>query len=388
MRIGWKSAILLLTPLFLGIVLGRVKVSRDRAYVPLQQIALPKLPSGGDRVRTVAFSPDGQKLALTSAHGQFIIWDLKQKKWSYQHKPLSGESALANSLQWHKEDLITTGYEACFTFSPTKGAFTLTVPTKQQRKNGSSRLSGPHQIVVSQDASTAFIAGMTATISASNLNSGALIYKIQAPSHAPYRELCGLALSKDAKVLAVASLLLQNKRLSSPNPNPIELGLPYPPQIRTEIALRDARNGKLLRTLRWDDAKFLLINGSFGRLGEMGLAFSPNGETLVGVSVDGLRAWSVKSGKVLYTASDKTTHTSGIAKSICFSPNGNLIAVVGWNNAVEVQSARTGRTLQTFHGASSIELLAFSPDSQQLAAGGASKDGNGGAQIWDVSDLG
>jgi WD40 repeat protein len=68
--------------------------------------------------------------------------------------------------------------------------------------------------------------------------------------------------------------------------------------------------------------------------------------------------------------------------SVAFSPDGKTLASGGWDGAVKLWDASTGKELASLKGHTSMVLsVAFSPDGKTLASGSSDKT----IKLWDVN---
>jgi WD40 repeat protein len=138
-----------------------------------------------------------------------------------------------------------------------------------------------------------------------------------------------------------------------------------------EVKLWDARTGQELLSLR----------GHTKGVGSV--AFSPDSARLASVSDDGtVKEWDQRSGQQLLTLRWHTGRLSGVA----FSPDGRRIVSVGIATGqqpceVKVWEARSGQELLTLRAHRANVLgVAFSPDGTRLAS--AFTDGT--VQVWEA----
>ena len=114
------------------------------------------------------------------------------------------------------------------------------------------------------------------------------------------------------------------------------------------------------------------------------VAFSPDGKVVAGGAWRGIKLWNIETGKDVSTLEARTTISSG---SIAFSPDGTQLASAsvdrfgGTSGTVTLWDVETGKEQTTLHGHTErIMSVAFSPDGNTLAT--ASRDER--VRIWNV----
>jgi WD40 repeat protein len=107
-----------------------------------------------------------------------------------------------------------------------------------------------------------------------------------------------------------------------------------------------------------------------------GLAFGKNDRLAVGC-VDAIEIWDVQAGKRVRTLSNG----EGGGRTMCFSPDGRLLAANDGNLAVRIWEVATVREVSTLHGyAGMAAALTFTRDGRRLVTGGM----DGGLKLWDI----
>jgi WD40 repeat protein/tRNA A-37 threonylcarbamoyl transferase component Bud32 len=144
-------------------------------------------------------------------------------------------------------------------------------------------------------------------------------------------------------------------------------------------------DGKRLASGSWDDTvrvwdaqsgqQLLALKGHIGPV--TSVAFSPDGQRLASGSRDQVRVWDAQSGQQLLTLKGHT----GPVTSVAFSPDGQCLASGSWDKTVRVWDAQTGQELLALKGhTAKVTSVAFSPDGQRLAS--ASEDKT--VRAWDA----
>ena len=134
---------------------------------------------------------------------------------------------------------------------------------------------------------------------------------------------------------------------------------------RNEVKLWDVATGRNITTLEWYDSQIFSV------------VFSPDETMLASGGSNGMvELWEVQTGRNIATLEG---HTNAV-NSVVFSPDGTTLASESWDNTVKLSDVMTGRTIATFEhpGVSSIM---FSPDGMLLA----SRSSDGTVLLWDMS---
>ena len=114
-----------------------------------------------------------------------------------------------------------------------------------------------------------------------------------------------------------------------------------------------------------------------------GIAFSPNGRSLVSGSHDSsVRIWNLRDG------SSKVMPATGDAKiffSVAFSPDGRHIAAGDLDNMLWIWDARTHTLVAKWRGHTDhVNCIEFTPDGKKLMSGSDDRT----IRYWDMSSLG
>ncbi len=270
-------------------------------------------------VSSVAYSPDGQRLASASGDGMVKLWDaqtgqelltLKEHTSGVTSVAFSPDGKRLASASWDKTMKVwdaQTGQEALTLKRHTAAVLSVAFSPDSKRLASASR----DQTVRVWDAQT---------------SQEVLTLKGSGYVHS-------VVFSPDGLRLASADWL-EGK-----------------PQ---EVKLWETATGKELLTLQ----------GHIRRIG--GLAFSPDGRRLASASQDRtVRVWDAQTGRELFTLKG---HTADV-RSVAFSPDSQRLATASQDQTVKVWQAQTGQEALTRKGdTNALWGVAFSPDGQRLAS--------------------
>ncbi|MEP7121789.1 MAG: hypothetical protein ABJE95_12795 [Byssovorax sp.] len=111
-------------------------------------------------------------------------------------------------------------------------------------------------------------------------------------------------------------------------------------------------------------------------------AFSPDGKRFAAGGPLGMQVWDVASAALTATIYQVSrTKTVNEARSIAFSPDGQLLAMGMIDGTARLVDARTGELVRTFQGNEGfVRLVAFSPDGLLLASTSTSE----AIRLWDA----
>jgi len=283
--------------------------------------------SGSDIANSVAYSPDGNWLAVGVSSGIFIF----------------------DSQTLIEKRFISTGvWVRCVTFSPdgstvAAGLFDGTarfwrLADGQEIRQFTGHDGWVRSVAFTSDGVLFATAADDDAVRIWDAASGAL--KLSIPNLPGVRVL---ALSPDGQTLAAG---LQD----------------------TSIQLRTVTDGNLLKTLTghkdWVRS----------------LAFSPDSKTLASGAFDATAIlWDVASGAPKFSLTD---HQSSVL-SVSFSPDGNTLASASVDSTVKLWNVDDGNLLRTLVGhADFVYSVVFSPDGKTIASGSSDNS----VRLWDLGD--
>ena len=329
-----------------------------------------------DWVTGVAFSPDGTRLATTSVDKTAKVWDVA-----------TGQNLL--TLSGHTD--IVWGP----TFSPdgrriATGSFDKTAKiwdaaTGQEILTLSGHTAGIYRgITFSPDGTRLVTPSLDKTAKIWDAATGKELLTLSGHTQGIY----GLALSSDGKLVATASSDTTTKIWEAASGR-LLMNLPRPGAPAISVAFN--RAGTRVASgygdnavIVWDVATGQMILDLRGHTSAVqGIAFSPDpqGARLATASSDGTtRVWDVAPTGVRewLTIAD----TAGRIRDVTYSADGKYLATSSDDKTAKLWDAATGKRLITFAGHTDIlRSVAFSPDGRRLAS--ISEDQT--AKVWDAA---
>jgi WD40 repeat protein len=283
-----------------------------------------------DLVASVAFSPDGKRLATASDDGMAKVWD------------------------------AATGREL------------LTISTNAIR--------GHHGMAFSPDGTRLATAGEKGVAKVWEAATGRELLTLR--GHTDW--ISSVAFSPDGKRLATASqdrtVILWDaasaqEMLTLRGHAGAIWSVAFSPDGTRLVTCSEDQTAKV-----WDAStgrELLTLRGHYGEINNV--AFSPDGSRLATASDDGTaKLWDAETGKEVLTLRGHTDLVTNVA----FSLDGMLLATTSFDGKAKVWDTATGQEMFTLPGHTGPVLgVAFSPDGIRLATTGI----DGTAKVWNAS---
>jgi WD40 repeat protein len=300
-------------------------------------------------VRSVAFSPDGKRIVSASADQTIKLWDSEGRRdlaVLRVHSLAGGAVALSPDGK-RLASAVADG-------DTDKTIRLWDAETRSELGTLQGHASAIYALAFSPDGKQLASGSRDQTIKLWDAGAGRELLKLQGHAESVH----SLVFSPDGK------------RLASGNASgTIDLWDLATVELATPKSRAKAAKSRAQKT---GSVKPVTLKGHSGRV--TSIAFSRNGERLVSGGNRTITVWDARTGRELRTI------LSGSIHSVAFSPDGKRIASGHHDKTIKLWDTANGRELRTLEGHSAkVFSVAFSPDGKRLASGS-----HGTVKLWDI----
>src|SRR5262245_8775697 len=328
------------------------------------------LKGHSDAVTSVAFSPGGKRLATGSSDRTVKLWDAAT---SQETLTLKGHTSAVWSVAFSPDGKrLATG-------SQDHSVKLWDAATGQELLTLRGHSDSVQSVAFSPDGKRLATGGGAGTVKLWDAATGQELLTLKGPSEG----IRSVAFSPDGKRLATGRADFTVKLWHADSGQELLTLKGHSGSVASVAFSPDGKRlatGSVDRTVRlWDAGagqELLTLKGHSGIVASV--AFSPDGKRLATGSSDRTaKLWDAGAGQETLTL--KAHHS--YVPSVAFSPDGKRLATGSWDRTVKLWDADAGQELLTLKGHSgAVGSVAFSPDGKRLATGRRDTT----VKLWDA----